>query len=559
MSYDFSNHEQSQTANTLNIASDIAGRYELSSLEPLIESCRQLSESDDLNVAVVGRFKAGKSSFLNHFLEREILPVGVVPVTSVITEIGYGPNERAMVHFLNGETEMPGLDAVRSFIAEKYNPGNRKGVSTVEIELPNLEQFRALRFVDMPGLESTVAHNSETSLNWLPRIGLALVAVSIDAPLSKHDIALVRSLYEYTPKVSLLLTKIDLLSEIEQQEVVAFVTEQLNETFVSGPQVFPYSIKPGYEHLRMQIKSNLIANLLVESRKQRHEVLERKLQTVVRECHEYLSLALRSTETVYSQREELKRQVLGEKEDLEDVKSQLLLMVQHAAAGARTEIAKHLDSHRAQLQRRLISELSSTFPNWTSSFAFALESYECWLGQVLSEALTAISAVERNNLLLPLDKLKSQVFRSLQNFRERISNQVMEAFGIPFHTTEQEIQLREPHTPDIHIGRIFDRSWELLSPVLSMSLVGPLVRRHFSRKLPYMIEKNLSRLATQWDESIRGAMAELITEVDRRLEESVAIIARLVSSASHDAPQIREDIDRLQLARQPVFDSTEAR
>ena len=43
----------------------------------------------------MGRFKAGKSSFLNHFTNRSILPVGVVPVTAVVTEIRFGPVEKA--------------------------------------------------------------------------------------------------------------------------------------------------------------------------------------------------------------------------------------------------------------------------------------------------------------------------------------------------------------------------------------------------------------------------------------------------------------------------------
>lgn len=89
------------------------------------------------------------------------------------------------------------LDQLRLFIAESENPGNQKGISTVVIELPELAQLRTLRFVDMPGLESTFAHNTETAQKWLPNVGLALVAVAVDPPLSQHDIALIKSLFEY--------------------------------------------------------------------------------------------------------------------------------------------------------------------------------------------------------------------------------------------------------------------------------------------------------------------------------------------------------------------------
>jgi tRNA U34 5-carboxymethylaminomethyl modifying GTPase MnmE/TrmE len=66
--------EKLEHGQLLSVASDIAARYQLSSIQPLIESSRRLAERNELSVAVVGRFKAGKSSFLNHFLGREILP-----------------------------------------------------------------------------------------------------------------------------------------------------------------------------------------------------------------------------------------------------------------------------------------------------------------------------------------------------------------------------------------------------------------------------------------------------------------------------------------------------
>lgn len=552
MAIDTEQNEQVTHPQLLSVASDIVARYQLSSLQPLIESTRRLAEIDELSVAVAGRFKAGKSSFLNHFLAREILPVGVVPVTTVVTEIGYGPEETATVHFVNGEIELVGLDQVRSFIAESENPGNRKGVSTVAIELPEFRKLRALRFVDMPGLESTFAHNTETALNWLPKVGLALVAVSVDPPLSQHDIALIKSLYEYTSKVSILLTKVDLLTRAEQQEVFDFVKERLKEVFGSVPEIFPYSIKPGYENLKLGIESDLFGTLLAEFEEQRAEVMDRKLETLFRECKEYLTLALRSAESIESEREALKRKVLGENDVVEDLKSEMRLIVQSTVSGLRNEIAKRLDSHRAELERKLLASLDSAFPNWTSSFAFALNSYEEWLTQVLAEELAAISSGERKNLLAPLDKVKSQVFRSLQDFRDRLSDQAMRAFGVPLRTAEREIKINEPHTPDIYIGRIFDRNWELLSPVLPMSLIGTLVQRHFNRTLSWMIEKNLSRLATQWDESIHGAMTELLREAHRRFDELVGTVGNLLSASDDHAPRIREDLTLLQSPHQQL-------
>jgi hypothetical protein len=52
-----------------------------------------------------------------------------------------------------------------------------------------------------------------------------------------------------------------------------------------------------------------------------------------------------------------------------------------------------------------------------------------------------------------------------------------------------------------------------------------------------MVEKNLSRLTSQWDESIRAAMMELLKEAQRRLDELVDTAERLIGTSSDEAPR----------------------
>ena len=211
---------------------------------------------------MVGRFKAGKSSFLNHFLGRQLLPVGVVPVTTVVTTIGFGPEEKAIVHFLGGNTQQISIEEVHSFVAESENPGNSKDVLSVSIELPELARMRALRFVDLAGLKSALAHNTQAVINWLPNVGLALVAISVDPPLSQPDIELLRSVLRYTPHVAILLTKIDLLSDRELEEVRNFILERLAQVFGSTVNLYPYSLRPGFEAHKRRIEHELIGETL---------------------------------------------------------------------------------------------------------------------------------------------------------------------------------------------------------------------------------------------------------------------------------------------------------
>jgi len=193
----------------LSTVEDLCQRHEISALEDFLESCRTFAREKMLNIAVLGRFKAGKSTFLNQLLGRPLLPVGVIPVTSVVTEIQWGPHERATVEFADGRREYVPAERIGDFISESQNPENSKQVARVRVELPSMDRYRGIRFVDTPGLESVFEHNTDASLEWLPNVGLALVAVGVDPPLSQHDIELIRNLSRYTPNISLLLTKVD--------------------------------------------------------------------------------------------------------------------------------------------------------------------------------------------------------------------------------------------------------------------------------------------------------------------------------------------------------------
>jgi len=546
-------HPPQSSPAALDLAAEIAARYEISALSGLLASVRAAARQDEISVAVLGRFKAGKSSFLNHFIGRNLLPVGVVPVTAVVTEIRYGPHEEARVHHHDGRDPEVPLDRIAGYISEKENPENAKQVDLITVELPELRRFRGLKFVDTPGLESALGHNTQTSLDWLPNAGLALVAVSVDPPLSQRDIELLKSLYQYTPKVAILLTKADLLSERELAEVVEFVRIQLARNLPGTPRIFPYSTKPGFERFRQALEAELATGTLQHFAAERESVLSRKMDTLLRECGAYLTLSLKSAELVQSERQALSRQVVGEKEGVDELKSTVRLVVQHAAGSTRSMVANRLEAHQQDLERALLAAFESEFPKWTRSLATMLSRFEDWLAAALRDQLAAVSVRERGSFLEPLHKVRKQTHRALQQFRDRLSDNTLRAFGVPLRTTDTEIPVVEPATPDIRVGRVFDRNWELLSPILPVWLIRAVVCRHFERTISYLIYENLSRLSAQWEESVNGALWSVEKEARRRLDELLGTVERLVENSGQErAPQLRADLERLETARKSL-------
>ncbi len=122
------------------------------SLHRPLQACQGLiSDNQLIDIAVLGQFKAGKSSFINSLVGKAVLPVGVIPVTTVITRIQYGKKERAVVSYFDGTREEVGIDQLDHFTSEAKNPSNVKNVEVVDIELPILGNYPGLRLVDTPG------------------------------------------------------------------------------------------------------------------------------------------------------------------------------------------------------------------------------------------------------------------------------------------------------------------------------------------------------------------------------------------------------------------------
>lgn len=121
-------------------------------------------ENRSLTVSVIGQFKRGKSTLSNAVLEDDILPVGIVPITSAVTKVLYG-DKSAEVHFQNGVVEPVPFEKLSSYISEQENADNRLGVESVVLHTPSEFLKNGLIFVDTPGVGSFHKNQSQRLLS----------------------------------------------------------------------------------------------------------------------------------------------------------------------------------------------------------------------------------------------------------------------------------------------------------------------------------------------------------------------------------------------------------
>jgi GTPase Era involved in 16S rRNA processing len=526
---------------------EICDRFHIISLNRQIEACRNLLHQNQLiDVAILGQFKSGKSSFLNSLIGKSILPVGVIPVTTTITRVQYGERERAIIRHFDGKEDEVDITAVEEFISEAKNPGNQKNVEMVDLELPSLEKYAGLRLVDTPGLGSIFRSHIETSENWLPEVGTALLAISSDRPLAENDLQLIRELRRHTPKIVLLLTKADLLSPDQQKEVFHFFLTALQREIHEEFPIFLYSTRLDTEQWKQRLENEVFRPLSINREDEFNKILRYKVQSLGRGCLSYLEIALKTSEQADLDREQLRKQILDEKVNYELIREEMTLIARENAQQTRELIKNYLEtSHEPQLKSKLLEILRKEMPSWKGNIGKLTQRYEEWLKETLAEELDHISKTEYRHFLGTLKKAHASLSRSLKAFRGLLNQNIERVLGVRLAETDWKIEVTEPNQPDIRISRTFSFHFGLIWFLIPMFIFRPLFERHYLNEVPSEVFVNLSRLAAQWEDRINKAIDGMKKQALKYVQDELATIESLLSKAHGQTYEIQRTMDEL--------------
>jgi small GTP-binding protein len=201
---------------------------------------------DRFNLVVVGRFSRGKTTLMNAILGMDRLPVGIVPLTSVITSVAYGSKEQAVIRYqdrLRLTEEVP-LASLPDYITQQRNPANVRQVRVAEVKLPAEVLRRGFYFVDTPGLGSPIQENTRTTESFLPEADAFILVTSFESPLSEDELRILRDIAASARRVFVVVNKQDMAAPEERDEALRYVREQLDAA-PNGetPRLFPVSAR----------------------------------------------------------------------------------------------------------------------------------------------------------------------------------------------------------------------------------------------------------------------------------------------------------------------------
>ena len=516
-----------------------------------------LREADDLqqftgsqtwlDVVILGQFKAGKSSLINSFLQRDILPMGVLPVTAVITRLVYAPRDKVTITRLDGSKFEIKPDELGAYVTEKENPENKKEVFLVDIELPELKDFERLRLIDTPGLGSAFKHNTAVTENWFNKIGAAFVVISAAQPLSDRDLEVIQTAAEQSPEVYLILSKTDLLSPEEVQEVMDFLKTKTREAVDREFRIFPYTIKDKTGSFRKEIQETVLDRLAEHLEETQQSIYNHKLEHLRRLTKSYLEIRLNLASKAESERIALKNKILDEQMKLNFIRKELQYIAQSYQDSTRNALEDQLlKRHLQPLRQQLEKDFYASYEQWKGNLNKVSRSYEKWLKESMSQALDRIEKEEHAFANELLANAQNHLNNYITHFRERLNYRINEVLHVQLPEEDFQVEVETLDKPDIVTSWAFESHIDLLWFLIPMPLLRNTFRRNFARQLPGEAEKNLRRLISILTKNINIAIKKSHDEALQYITGKLESIEHLLAGQHSGEEEIRRYLDLLE-------------
>jgi ethanolamine utilization protein EutP (predicted NTPase) len=197
-------------------------------------------------LAVIGQFSRGKTTLMNALLGKEYLPMGALPMTSVVTTVRYGTRARALVrsHAAALAVEIPVTEVAR-FVARASAERTRMQVTSVEMEIPAELLRLGFEFVDTPGVGSAIAANTAATLRYLPQADAVVFVTGFDSALTSAEADFLNRTATQVGKLFVVINKRDLVSDAEVAEVTRYVQRWAHDRLPAEPPVFAISALQG--------------------------------------------------------------------------------------------------------------------------------------------------------------------------------------------------------------------------------------------------------------------------------------------------------------------------
>lgn len=221
--------------------------YELKTLNDDNRSITSAMDDFVVHVLLMGGFSAGKSTLLNAFMGRDILPEDQAEKTAIATELIFDEKEYVEAISENG-TEIYSLEEIDSIDAEQYE------YLCAHINSDFLRELDGIRIVDMPGLNSKIENHNKAIMKYIGKGNAYLLCVSCaDGTLMDSSVRFINEIKQYKNSLVLAVTKCDVKPEKDVHVIAAKIQGTAQNAF--GEKIETYEVSADDEDIREKGKT----------------------------------------------------------------------------------------------------------------------------------------------------------------------------------------------------------------------------------------------------------------------------------------------------------------
>ncbi len=548
---------------------------ENASLIARFDSLRERLRHSQLQLAVLGQFKRGKSTFINALLGAPLLPMAVVPLTAVPIFISWRSSPSVCVRFANDRPaeEFPAdnPDAIREFlfgfVAEEANPKNGLRVDRVEVFYPAPILADSTVLIDTPGVGSTFRHNTEAALQVLAECDAAVFVVSPDPPITETELDYLRHLDSKVAKILFVMNKADYVRLEERARLIDFLRDVLkqNGLWSSSSIIYSVSARDGLDGKRLGNRNEINSSglgaiedylrhyLAAEKTETLTRAISRKAEDILAETAASLDLRIKTLEMPLdelSSKSKLFEQALTSIEGQRRTVDDLL-------AGEQRRLLVELRSRADRLYEDVCAKLSKVIdrelpgawsPRWIegvkSVLGAAIETVfdaarERFIESFAAAANSAFSAHERRlgELINDVRRAAADIFET--EFYRSSEDSSFELTDDPYWVTRH---VQETLMPDP--SKVIDRllPWEQRRARLRARLIrqtNELVRRNVGnlhwailQSLNDTFRKARSQFEERLDDAMSATKAVILATLERRRARAFEVESEIVRLAA---------------------------
>lgn len=277
------------TRDALATIEAVITRQGLVELRPALDMVLSRLESPEYEVAFFGRVSSGKSSLLNYLLGSDVLPVGVLPVTAVITRLRRAERAGLVVRFEISQPAALSVEQIAQFVTEEGNPDNRRRVIDVEVHVPSPRLQQGVTFIDTPGVGSLATFGAAQTRAYLPRCDLGVLLIDAAASLNHEDLAILQAFHDGAVPAMALVSKCDLLNGPDRQRVTDYVSRHIREALGCDLPADAVSTRGADAALTERWFAERIMPLMREHRSNLERSLRRKMANLCETAAAYLA------------------------------------------------------------------------------------------------------------------------------------------------------------------------------------------------------------------------------------------------------------------------------